>query len=107
MTLNEMAKEFHALAIEKGWYDGDKRTVPELLCLIHSEVSEALDEYRNGNMNTYFSGVKPDGFDIEVADIIIRILDICAYLEINIDKAIKVKHEYNKTRPYRHGNKIC
>ena len=41
-------KEVHELAIEKGWYDNTTiRSIPELLCLIHAEISEALEGYRN------------------------------------------------------------
>ena len=50
---------------------------------------------------------KPEGIPIELADVIIRILDYCAYAGIDIDAAISEKHEYNKSRPYRHGGKKC
>ena len=96
-------KEVHDLAIEKGWYDGNSaREVPELLCLIHAEISEALEGYRNkipidqkGNLGE------------ELADAVIRIWDMCEYLNIDIASEVNKKHEFNKTRPYRHGNKKC
>ena len=47
MTLNDLVQQSHELACTKGWYEGPPRGIPELLCLIHSEVSEALEEYRN------------------------------------------------------------
>ena len=80
------------------------------LALIHSEVSEALEEYRNGHGATeiYFSdNGKPKGIPTELADVIIRVLDYCGYAGIDIDAAISQKHEYNKSRPYRHGGKKC
>lgn len=83
---------------------------PEVLALIHSEVSEALEEYRNGHGATeiYFSDSgKPEGIPTELADVIIRVLDYCGYAGIDIDAAISQKHEYNKSRPYRHGGKKC
>lgn len=43
----------------------------------------------------------------ELADVIIRVLDYCGYAGIDIDAAISQKHEYNRTRPYRHGGKKC
>jgi NTP pyrophosphatase (non-canonical NTP hydrolase) len=52
-----------------------------------------------------FRGFKPEGIASEMADCIIRILDYCAYEGIDIEQAIQLKHEYNKTRPYRHGGK--
>lgn len=48
---------------------------------------------------------KPEGIAIELADAVIRILDYCGHVGIDIEKAIEIKHEYNKTRPYKHGGK--
>ena len=93
-------EEIHNLAKEKGWYDNGERPVPELLCLIHSEISEALDGYRN-KIVKYEKGWIGE----ELADAVIRIFDAAVYLKIDIIKEIEKKHNYNKTRPYRHGNK--
>lgn len=53
-----------------------------------------------------WNGEKPEGIATEFADCIIRILDYCGHEGIDIGEAIKIKHEYNKTRPYRHGGKV-
>ena len=109
MTINEFAAEVHKNAVDHGWWDGE-RTFPEIVALIHSEVSEALEEYRNGHGATdiYFSDSgKPEGIPTELADVIIRVLDYCAYAGIDIENVLEVKHEYNKSRPYRHGGKKC
>lgn len=50
---------------------------------------------------------KPEGVAVELADCIIRILDYCGHAGIDIEEAIRIKNEYNKTRPYRHGGKKC
>ncbi|NLI22267.1 MAG: hypothetical protein GX418_12085 [Clostridiales bacterium] len=50
---------------------------------------------------------KPEGIAIELADAVIRILDYCGKANIDIEDAIRMKHEYNTTRPYRHGGKAC
>lgn len=50
---------------------------------------------------------KPEGMAVELADCIIRILDTCAFMSIDIERAIRAEMEYNKTRPYRHGGKKC
>jgi len=102
--MNELARQIHQYAKSKGWWD-TKRNMGELLANVHSEVSEAWEDYRDGNMTTYFVGMKPCGFPSEMADIIIRVLDICAAFGIDIEAEIAAKMAYNKTRPYRHGGK--
>lgn len=120
MSLNELAQEIHLTAKKHGWWqkeviptpNGDisiEPNIPEKLALIHSEVSEALEESRIGTpLTSTFLGTddKPIGFSSELADIIIRVLDLAAYLSIDIDKAVAAKVAYNKYRPYRHGNKL-
>lgn len=109
MTIDELQFVCHELAVEKGfWPEGEKRNVPEMLALIHAEVSEALECYRSGQMETFFrKGTgKPEGFGVELADTVIRILDLAGGLNIDLQKLIRIKLEYNKSRPYRHG-KVC
>ncbi|HRR49465.1 MAG TPA: hypothetical protein P5293_05875 [Bacteroidales bacterium] len=94
-------KEIHQLAKEKGWWD-EHRPVPELLCLLHSEISEALEAYRNDLPPT-----EEGGLFSELADSIIRIFDMCGAYNIDIAKLVEEKHKRNMLRPYRHGNKKC
>ena len=123
--LNELAKEIHENAVEHGWWD-EPRSFGEVDALCHSELSEALEEHRDGRPMVYvldlegdnnavprleedidkFNGRKPEGVAVEMADCIIRILDWCGKEGIDIDKIIRLKMEYNKTRPYRHGGKL-
>jgi NTP pyrophosphatase (non-canonical NTP hydrolase) len=111
MNINEWSKEIHKNAVEHGWWE-EERSFGEIIALCHSELSEALEEYRNGHSPTeiYYPGQyaklpKPEGIPSELADCIIRILDYCGKEGIDIEEAIKIKHEYNKTRPYKHGGK--
>lgn len=130
--LNEMAKEIHANAVENGWWD-EERSFGDIVALCHSELSEALEEYRagrpmvwkacmtcDGNTPCYEEGCgdwdngkceltclspKPEGIAVEMADCIIRILDWCGKEGVDIDAIMQEKMEYNLTRPYRHGGK--
>jgi len=110
MTLNKLAAEINITAEEHGWKDKPV-TFGESMALVHSEVSEVLEEYRTGHTpaDVYISlddNEKPLGIPIELADVIIRVLDVCADYGINIDQAVALKMAYNDTRPYRHGGKI-
>ena len=112
MDIKTLISESHKTAIEKGWWDLPDRNVPELLALIHSEVSEALEAYRikgvDGLGDTWHSTTKkPEGFTIELADVLIRIADLCAEFNLDLEQALIEKMAYNKTRHYRHGNKIA
>lgn len=124
--LNDFAKEVHKNAEDHGWWVNHGE-FSEICMLCVSELSEALEEYRDGKPDVYCKeysgeecgtcaeyrsacmckGNKPEGIAIELADCVIRILDYCAYAGIDIAEAIRIKHEYNKTREFRHGGKKC
>lgn len=109
MQINELVKEVGQNARDHGWWDGEERTFGELIALCHSELSEALQEYRDGKepTKTYYTGNgKPEGIPSELADTVIRIMDMCDHYGIDLEAAILEKHEFNKTRPYKHGGKI-
>jgi NTP pyrophosphatase (non-canonical NTP hydrolase) len=105
MNLNEIGKVAYENAVRKGFYE-TPRTIGEALSLIHSEVSEALEDLREGKMQTTYRGDgKPEGFPSELADIIIRVCDLATDRGIDLDKEVRDKMKFNATRPYKHGGK--
>lgn len=101
-----LQQEVHACAKSKGWWDTD-RSIPECLMLIVSELAEALEDFRGGDdpQHIYDTCTKPCGFPIELADAVIRILDLAGHLGIDLGEALVTKHAFNLTRPVRHGGK--
>ena len=105
--LKQLQQEIHENAKAHGWWE-DPRRPGELFMLITSEVAEAFEEIRNGRAmgETYYSeGGKMEGVPSELADIVIRVLDLAEYDGIDMGEAIAQKHAYNLTRPYKHGGK--
>lgn len=99
-----LAQDVHQIAVEHGWWETD-RNDGEMIALMHSELSEALEALRHGD--------PPDdhipeftGTEAEFADVIIRIMDMAAARGLLVPEAIAAKIEYNRTRPYKHGGKL-
>ena len=106
-TILELMEIANKNAKSKGWWNDESKTFADVAALLHSEISEAFEEYRNGHgvREIYWNGSKPEGIPIELADELIRIFDVCKQWKIPIVEALRVKMNYNQTRPYRHGGK--
>lgn len=114
MNFKQAIREAGTTAYEKGWWE-QPPSFGEFIALCHSELSEALEEYRNGKKvdETYFNrntdgsiNYKPEGIPTELADCIIRIFDYCHNMGIDIETAVEEKMEYNRNRSYKHGGKV-
>lgn len=147
-TMSALQEDIHQISVSKGFYENPRR-IGEQIALMHSELSEALEEHRDGVdlAEVYYSesvnnevlsklgklsinqdvfqethyqlnghdvpkatldehGVfnrKPEGFAVELADCVIRILDTCEFLGIDLQPVIEEKMAYNATRPHKHG----
>lgn len=123
-----------AVNVHNGWYDSD-RTFGDDIALLHSEVSEAFEAYRDtgsvedqtndsqqfcwetGEHNPTickwglrpgecrYIPPKPEGVGSELADVLVRLLDTCQRYNINLEYEFIRKMKYNASREYRHGNK--
>lgn len=113
--INKLRDIIHTQNVAKGFWDED-RNIGEALMLCVTELSEAMEAYRTGNRtiapimgeiaaDKFREWVK-GSFEDELADTIIRVLDLCGGLGIDIESHIAYKLAYNQTRPYKHGKKF-
>ena len=112
--LNDAAKQIHEDAKRKGFWDSEHET-GTLLMLCVSELSEALEADRKGrvaNLDKFDKGIArgdifetyiKDTFEDELADTVIRILDLCGARGIDLERHINLKLKYNRSRERMHG----
>jgi len=99
-----LVMQCHSAAVDAGWWNDlktgesmiGKRNVGELLCLIHSEISEAMEGHRKGLMDDKLPHRAM--LEVELADAVIRICDLAGSLELDLGGAIAEKLAYNSSR---------
>ena len=105
MSLKEMQAEIREVNAANGWFESD-RTVGDDIALLHSEVSEMFEAYRDGGLKDATATNKPEGFGSECADVLIRLLDTCERRGVDLDFEYARKIAHNRTRGHRHGGKL-
>lgn len=123
-TLEKFCKRCHEMSASKGFWTGPENdNVPTKIALLHSELSEMLEGFRNGNPpcdktipnqqgGADFLTVLDGGelrrltsIEEEAADVMIRLGDLCGRLKINLGQAVFEKMRYNQQREHMHGGK--
>jgi NTP pyrophosphatase (non-canonical NTP hydrolase) len=131
MNIKQTINKAHGTAKEKGFWDSERNT-SELLMLIVSELAEAQEALRKNlyadksiseglihdlelqktddefhidlnHWKTQFESYVKSSFEDEIADVAIRLFDLCGGLGIDLEKHIELKMKYNSTRGYKHG----
>lgn len=120
-NLNEFSKQVYESNKKKG-FDVKNENMGQTLCLIHSEISEALEALRHNkkasltafffreedrvtdqHFQSDFIELIKDTFEDEIADTFIRLMDLVGALDIDIDTHIELKLKYNSLRQFKHG----
>lgn len=100
---NNRQTDSYQVSRSKGWFLKDVNLLEQFM-LVVSEIGEATDAYREGNPES----VKIPGFthiEEELADVVLRCMNISEHFKFRLAEAVIAKNEYNKTRPYQHGGK--
>lgn len=101
-NLDQVTKACHTPAKKAGWWsdlqtgEPKERNIGELLCLVHSEVSEAMEGARKGLMDDKLP--HRTMLEVELADVLIRVFDMAGGLDLDLGGALVEKLAYNATR---------
>lgn len=112
--LQALVSAAHSTAVEKGfWDDAPKFTDPAYgayignkLMLIVGELAEAHECLRKGEWDVDIYAGKPEGLPVELADVAIRLFDLCGALNFSLGDEVDRKMSYNATRQRLHGKKF-
>jgi len=98
--INNLVGFCHKAYFDAGWWSGvsvsQPYVVPTKLCLVHSEISEAMEGHRKDLMDDHLPNRKM--VEVELADAVIRIFDLAGAMNLDLGGAIEDKMKYNKNR---------
>jgi NTP pyrophosphatase (non-canonical NTP hydrolase) len=103
-AISELMYHIHQTATSKGWWEKD-RDYPELLMLVVSELSEGLEGVRRSEPRKSDKIPEFSEIEEELADAVIRIMDMCEHKGLRLGEAMIEKMKYNDAREFRHGGK--
>lgn len=105
-SMEGVQKSVYVNAEDHGFWDGPGSSIGEKICLMHDELAEMHEYYRDKEKGRAERDSKLVGFsnaEEEAADLLIRLMDFCERHNLRLGAATLAKHNYNIGREYRHG----